>query len=357
MNLFRPNIQKMTGYTPGKQPKGGGFVKLNTNENPYPPSPKVIAAIKHAACETLRLYPDPLATAAREKAAAVLGVKPAQVLMGNGSDDLLTMIIRAFVGPGDKVAFPYPTYSLYDVLVKIQDGISCPVDFPDDYSLPNNIVVKGAKVTFIANPNAPSGTMIHASELSDLAERVSGALVIDEAYVDFADFNCLHLVNRHPNVILLRTLSKSYSLAGIRSGFAVSTEEIIAGLMKVKDSYNVDRLGMVATLAALDDVKRMRRNAEKIKASRSCLTEALVNLGFAVYPSESNFVLAKCPRWLDAEATYEDLERRRILVRYFKQRMVDDCLRITVGTPREINALLKALAEITGPFAPKPSRK
>ncbi|MBM4084008.1 MAG: aminotransferase class I/II-fold pyridoxal phosphate-dependent enzyme, partial [Planctomycetes bacterium] len=210
MNLFRPNIQKMTGYTPGKQPKGGGFVKLNTNENPYPPSPKVIAAIKHAACETLRLYPDPLATAAREKAAAVLGVKPAQVLMGNGSDDLLTMIIRAFVGPGDKVAFPYPTYSLYDVLVKIQDGISCPVDFPEDYSLPNNIVVKGAKVTFIANPNAPSGTMIHASELSDLAERVSGALVIDEAYVDFADFNCLHLVNRHPNVILLRTLSKSY---------------------------------------------------------------------------------------------------------------------------------------------------
>ncbi len=353
MSYFRDNIERMSGYTPGEQPKDGVYIKLNTNENPYPPSPKVLNAIKEAVNENLRLYPDPIATAARMKVAEILGTKTERVMAGNGSDDLLSIIIRSFAGAGDKVVFPYPSYMLYKTLAELQDGNACAIDFTEDYSLPPDFIVQGAKVTFIANPNSPSGTMISSREISRIASRIDGVLVVDEAYADFADDNCLSLVEQHSNVLILRTLSKSYSLAGIRLGFCIAQESLIQGLMKVKDSYNVDRLSITAVVAALDDQKSMKLHVEKIKETRDYLTKSLQDLGFFVYPSQTNFVLARCMKGVSAHTLYQTLKSRKILVRYFNLRRLDDCLRITIGTREEIDILLKRLKELVSDEHPK----
>ena len=262
---FRKNIDKMNGYVPGEQPQDGQYIKLNTNENPYPPSQKVIAALKDEVSEKLRLYPDPGATSAREKVAEVFGTRPERVMIGNGSDELLTVIIRSFVGEGEKVVFPYPSYLLYKTMSEIQDAEECVIDFLEDYTLPGEIVVEGAAVTFICNPNSPSGTIIPVEEVSGVAGKIEGIIVVDEAYVDFADDNCMRLVDKHPNLIVLRTLSKSYSLAGMRLGFAVAHESLINGMMKVKDSYNVDRLSMASAVAALGDQETFRETLLGLK--------------------------------------------------------------------------------------------
>jgi histidinol-phosphate aminotransferase len=348
LSFFLKNIEKMSGYIPGEQPKDGVYIKLNTNENPYPPSAKVLDAIKEAVNSTLRLYPDPVATQARKKIAEVLGTRPERVLAGNGSDDLLTIIIRSFAGLGDKVVFPYPSYMLYQTLAELQNGTPCAVDFNEDYSLPDNFIVKDAKVTFIANPNSPSGTMIPPDKISKIASKINGVLVVDEAYADFADDNCLRLTEKHNNVLVLRTLSKSYSLAGIRLGFCIANESLIQGMMKVKDSYNVDRLSMIAVVSSLEDQQNMRSNVEKIRKTRQYLTESLQNMRFFVYPSSANFVLARCKAGISAHDVYQTLKSRKILVRYFNLRRLDDCLRITIGTREEIDALLKNLQELVG---------
>ncbi len=346
MSYFRTNIEKMSGYMPGEQPKDGIYIKLNTNENPYPPSSQVLNAIKGAANENLRLYPDPIATAARIKIAEILGTKPERIMAGNGSDDLLSIIIRSFAGQGDKVVFPYPSYMLYKTLAELQDGIACAIDFTETYSLPQDFIVQGAKVTFIANPNSPSGTMISSQEISRIASEMDGVLVVDEAYADFADDNCLSLVEQHNNILILRTLSKSYSLAGIRLGFCIAQESLIQGMMKVKDSYNVDRLSIDAVVAALDDQKSMKANVERIKETRRYLTGYLRDMGFFVYPSQTNFILAQCMKEVSAHTLYQTLKSRKILVRYFNLRRLDDCLRITIGTREEIDILLKNLKEL-----------
>lgn len=354
MSYFRTNIEKMSGYTPGEQPKDGIYIKLNTNENPYPPSSGVLNAIKEAVNENLRLYPDPVATAARTKIAEILGTRPECVMTGNGSDDLLSIIIRSFAGEGDKVVFPYPSYMLYKTLAELQDGVACAVDFTEGYSLPEDFIVEGAKVTFIANPNSPSGTMISPGKISKIASKIDGVLVVDEAYADFADDNCLSLVKQHDNILILRTLSKSYSLAGIRLGFCIAQEPLIQGLMKVKDSYNVDRLSIAAVIAALDDQKSMKAHTEKIKETRRYLTKSLQGMGFFVYPSQTNFVLARCMKGVSAHTLYQTLKARKILVRYFNLRRLDDCLRITIGTREEIDILLKHLKELVGTTHSKP---
>ncbi|MEK7291283.1 MAG: histidinol-phosphate transaminase [Planctomycetota bacterium] len=348
LTYFRNNIERMSGYTPGEQPKDGIYIKLNTNENPYPPSPKVLNSIKEAVNDSLRLYPDPIVTQARIKIAEVLGTKPERVMAGNGSDDLLSIIIRSFAGPGDKVVFPYPSYMLYKTLAELQDATACAVDFTEDYSLPQDFIVKGAKVTFIANPNSPSGTLIPPGEISKIASKLDGVLVIDEAYADFADDNCLHLVEKHDNILILRTLSKSYSLAGIRLGFCIAQEPLIQGMMKVKDSYNVDRLSIAAVVATLDDQKGMNAHVERIKSTRQYLTKSLEDMGFFVHPSQTNFVLAHCMKGISAQKLYLALKSRKILVRYFNLRRLDDCLRITIGTKEEIDTLLKNLKELVG---------
>ena len=343
---FRKNIDKMSGYVPGEQPQDGVYIKLNTNENPYPPSPKVIAALKEEINEKLRLYPDPNATSARKKVAEVFDTRPERVMIGNGSDELLTIIVRSFAGKGDKVVYPYPSYLLYKTLSEIQDAEECIIDFLEDYTLPGEIVVEGAAVTFMCNPNSPSGTMIPVEEVSGIAGKIDGILVVDEAYVDFADDNCMRLVDKHPNLIVLRTLSKSYSLAGMRLGFAVAQEGLINGMVKVKDSYNVDRLSMASAVAALGDQETFRENVARIRRTRERLIDALKNLGFFVYPSQANFVMIKCQNARNAREIYQEMKKRKILIRYIEQPRLDDCLRITVGTDKEINTLLDNLAEI-----------
>ena len=345
-SYFRSNIEKMEGYTPGKQPKDGKYIKLNTNENPYPPSQKVLDAIQKAVNVDLRLYPDPLAVEARDKVASVLGVKSGQVLLGNGSDDILTIIIRSFVGCNDKVVVPYPTYSLYETLIEFQEGVLCNVDFSESFSLSDNIIIKGAKVTFLSNPNSPSGTLIPPETVSELAEKIEGVLVIDEAYVDFADSNCIELIDRHDNIIVLRTLSKSYSLAGLRLGYGIAQEPLVNGMIKVKDSYNVDRLCIAGVIAALDDQESMKANVEKIKRTRTFLSSTLTKWGFFVHPSQSNFVFARSPEGVDTKNLFDDLTRRKILVRYFDKPGTDNCLRITVGTDDEIRQLLDNISDL-----------
>ena len=346
MSYFRSNIERMSGYVPGEQPRDPDVIKLNTNENPYPPSPAVLKAIRAAAGKDLRKYPDPVAARLREKIAEVYDTKPERVLVGNGSDDLLTMILRALAGPRAKVAFPTPTYSLYPTLCEIENAKPVAVPFPPDFSLPEKLAKVNAAVTFVANPNSPTGTLIPRKELGRLARKLDGVLVVDEAYVDFADENCLSLVKRHKNVIVLRTFSKSFSLCGVRLGFAVAREEIVTGLMKVKDSYNVNALAQAAGVAALEDIAFMRANAAKIKKTRARLAAALEKLGWFVYPSQSNFIFALVRPPHDAEEVYLALKSRRILVRY-----LNNGLRITVGTDKEIATLLQNLRQICAPEA------
>ncbi|MBM4038449.1 MAG: histidinol-phosphate transaminase [Planctomycetes bacterium] len=337
----------MTGYTPGAQPPGPVYAKLNANESPYPPSPKVLEALRATAGDALRLYPDAMATELRARIAAYHGLAVQQVLVGNGSDDLLTMILRSFVGPGDLVVAPHPTYPLYEVLVEIQDAVMRWVDFPPDFSLPSDIVQPGAKVTFVCNPNSPSGTWTDPAAIADLAARVQGILVVDEAYVDFAEGNCLDLLGRFPNVIVLRSFSKSFSLCGVRLGYGLASEEIIRGLVKVKDSYNVNRFAQVAGIAALDDVAYMRVNVARIRSERERLAAALRGMGLFVFPSQANFVSVVCqeptPRQFAAE-----LARDGILVRTFGDPRLRDWLRISVGTPEQNSRVLAGIERTLG---------
>jgi histidinol-phosphate aminotransferase len=345
---FRSNIAAMVGYFPGEQPQDQGFIKLNTNENPYPPSPKVYSALRKAINPSLRLYPDPLSDNLRMTAADVYGVDPSNIIVGNGSDDLLSILLRCFVSPQDRVAFPTPTYSLYDTLIEVQNGVAVRVDFPPDFSLPESLAEQNAAVTFLCNPNAPSGTLISLAEIDRLARAVSGVLVIDEAYVDFAESegaSSVPLIRQLPNLVVLRTFSKSFSLAGMRIGLGFASEEIISGMMKVKDSYNVNRLSMTAATAALQDMPWMNRNVRRIQRARKKLAAALKRLGYRVYPSHANFIMAR-KTGQNLKGVYEELKRRKILVRYFDAAGLRDCLRITVGTPKEIQALLKEMAAI-----------
>jgi histidinol-phosphate aminotransferase len=345
-DYFRSNIAALAGYTPGEQPGDDGIIKLNTNENPYPPSPRVYAALRNAVNPALRLYPEPLSDTLRSTAARVYGVKAENILAGNGSDEILSILLCCFVAPGERVAFPVPTYSLYDTLVEIQDGVAARVDFPPDFSLPGSLAEQRAALTFLCNPNAPSATLVSLAEIEKLARSVAGILVVDEAYVDFAaseGASSLPLIRRLPNLVVLRTFSKSFSLAGMRIGLAFASEEIIAGMMKVKDSYNLNRLSLVAANAALQDLPWMTRNARRIQRSRKKLSAALRRMGYFVYPSHANFVLAR-KRGENLKPVYEKLKRRGILVRYFDAPGLQDCLRITVGAPKEVQALLNELA-------------
>ena len=342
---FRKNIAALAGYVPGEQPGDEKVIKLNTNENPYPPSPRVLAALRKAINRSLRLYPEPLAYSLRAVAASMYGVKRENILAGNGSDEILSIIMRSFIGPQDRVAFPVPTYSLYDTLIAIQEGQPRPVDYPPDFSLPETLAAQNAAVTFLCNPNSPSGTLVTLPDVERLARAVSGILVVDEAYVDFAETegaSSLPLINRLPNLIVLRTFSKSFSLAGMRVGLAFASEEIITGMIKVKDSYNLDRLSLVAATAALQDLPWMRRNVRRIQRSRRDLSTGLRKMGFEVYPSHANFVMAR-KAGQDLKRLYERLKAQQIFVRYFDVPGLRDSLRITVGTPQEIRALLKEM--------------
>jgi histidinol-phosphate aminotransferase len=347
-SLFRANVAAMAGYVPGEQPRGTGVIKLNANENPYPPSPKVLRAVRAAAHESLRLYPEAASDSLRTVAARVYGVNVDQVIAGNGSDELLTILMRCFVGARDRVAYPMPTYSLYDILVDIQGGVRAPVDYPPDFSIPPSLAKQRAALTFLCNPNAPSGTLVRPAAIARLARAVTGILVVDEAYIDFAstqDASAIPLIRRLPNLVVLRTFSKSFSLAGLRIGLAFASKDIIAGMMKVKDSYNLNRVSAAAATAALQDLPWMRRNVRRIQRSRAVLASALTDMGFEVCDSETNFILARHPR-ASVTAIQQALKRKKILIRHFDVPGLDDCLRFTIGTPAETAALIRELRRL-----------
>lgn len=345
LSAIRPTIQRMRGYVPGEQPQDQPYIKLNSNENPYPPSPRVREALQHAIGGDLRLYPDPVANRLRDTAAAVYGLRREQILVGNGSDDLLTMLMRTCVGPGDRVAYPVPTYTLYDELVTMQDGDIIRVPFPEDFSLPPQLGESNAKLTILCHPNAPSGTLPSLAQIEGLAQRVRGMLVIDEAYIDFAEETALSLVHKYDHVVILRTFSKSFSLAGMRIGLAFGHPDFMRELMKVKDSYNVNRLSIVAAVAALEDYAWMRQHVDTIRTTRARLSTALRELGYVVYDSHANFVLARKPG-VSQEPIYQGLKAHGILIRYFSTPALADCLRITVGTDAEIDQLVSALDQM-----------
>lgn len=344
MSFFRRNIDEMSAYVPGEQPPAGTrVVKLNTNENPYPPSPEAMAVLRDFDPDLLRRYPDPLAKAFRGAVGGVLGFPQEWILPGNGSDEVLAMLVHALAGEGDVVSFATPTYVLYETMAHMQDAHLVTVPFDESYKLPIDALAKArAKVTFVANPNSPSGTASSPEELRELAGRLKGVLVIDEAYGDFASFNCLDLAREMPNVIVLRTFSKSYSLAGLRLGFGVANPDLLEGLWKVKDSYNLDALTQAVGLAAMADQEHMRANARRIIASRAKLAGDLAERGFQVWPSQSNFLLARVPGG-DGKGLYAALKARGVLVRYFHQEQMYDKLRITVGTDPQNDALLAAI--------------
>lgn len=342
--FVRPDILRLAAYVPGDQPRDRSYIKLNTNENPYPPSPRVLEALRSAINAELRLYPDPRVSALRTKAAAIYGVTADHILAGNGSDDLLTMIMRTCIGPGDRVVYPTPTYSLYETLVAIQGGAAVEVPFPPDFMLPaEKLEEQGQKVTIVCNPNAPSGTLAPVAVIDRLASRLRGLLVVDEAYADFAGETALPLVKRHDNVLVLRTFSKSFALCGLRVGLAFGSPDVIGELAKVKDSYNVNRLGAVAAEAALDDYPWMIESSGKVRATRKVLIDGLRDLEFQCLPSEANFVLARRPG-IDLKPVQARLKSDGILVRHFATASLRDALRITVGTPEEISALLASNA-------------
>jgi histidinol-phosphate aminotransferase len=343
--FLRPNIRAMAGYTPGEQPRAGAFVKLNTNENPYPPSPRVLEALRGAvAGERLRKYPDPVGTAFRQTAGRVLGVDPDGILIGNGSDDILTIVTRAFVPEGGLVASPMPSYLLYKTLAELQGARFRAVPFTADWGLPDPWPVRDARLTLIPNPNSPSGTVVAPAELERLARTAGGPLLVDEAYVDFADGHALGLT-RLPNVIVSRSFSKSYALAGVRFGFAVSDPAVVRELLKVKDSYNCDVLSLTAAAAALEDQDYLRAIRQRILATRARLAGALRELGFTVTPSQANFVWARRPH-RPVKPLYDELKRRQILVRYMNYEGYGEGLRISVGSDAEIDLLLDELGKL-----------
>ena len=352
VQLVRPNVAKIAGYVPGEQPQEGGWIKLNTNENPYPPSPHVVAAIR-AAAGRLNVYPDPLATRFRQLAAARFGVDADWILPGNGSDEVLTILLRTFVEPGERVAFPYPSYILYETLAALQGAESQRLKLNADWSWDMSAAgaaAADAKLLFVPNPNSPSGNLWPRETLLKLLPP-RGLLVMDEAYGDFADLphrgEIFHSEGGR-RVVVTRTFSKSYSLAGLRFGFAIAHPDLIAAMRKVKDSYNCDSLSIAGACAALEDTDALAASVARILATRTRLDRELRALGLDVVPSQANFVWATCPTG-GHKQLYEDLKRQKILVRYmqFPDATEDDetldGLRITVGTDSEIDRLLEVL--------------
>jgi histidinol-phosphate aminotransferase len=359
--LIRPIVEALHPYVPGEQPKIKGLVKLNTNENPYPPSPGVLAAIKSACDGRLRLYPNPTAQPLREKLAKLHHCRPENIIVGNGSDELLAMAVRCFVEPSQPwqrrtralVQYFAPSYSLYPVLADIQGADRNPIPLKPDFGLPSIAALnrgigweRQASLTFVTTPNAPSGRGYATAQLEALCRVCKGVVILDEAYVNFGSENALTLALKYPHVLIARTFSKAYSLCFQRIGYFVGHPRLITALDKIRDSYNVNGLGQIAALATLDDLEYYRENFQKIIATRERLSHQLSQLGFDLFPSQTNFILARPPKF-SAKSWLQKLRERKILVRWFDHPGVREYLRITVGTPPEAEALVKAARAIT----------
>jgi histidinol-phosphate aminotransferase len=361
MSLERDNVARLSPYTPGEQPGNGPVIKLNTNENPYPPAPAVIEAIRGVTADALRRYPPPRADGFRQVAASAHGLSPEQVIATNGGDELLRMAVTAFCDPargGGETAgglgVAEPSYSLYDVLAAIHDTPVTHIGLGPDWSIPADFAERlnraGCRLALLVNPHAPSGTLTPVARLERIAREFRGVLLIDEAYVDFAQTDALSLLDPQrglQNVLLLRSLSKGYSLAGLRFGYGLGCPALITTLHKIRDSYNTDILAQTAAIAALGHRAEAKKTWQAVVAERSRLAAELHKRGMQTPPSQSNFLLATCPPGRpSAPMIYEALKTRGVLVRYFDQERLRDKLRITIGTPAQNNALLAALDKV-----------
>jgi len=337
------NVQALVAYTPGEQPKDPGIIKLNTNENPYPPSPKVAEALKTFDYARLRLYPDPLFMALRQRIAEIHGCQIQQIFIGNGSDEILALCTRAFVENDGSIGYFVPSYSLYPVLAEIRGAGKRPVALNNDFTwrMPEPY---GASLFLMTNPNAPTSMMHDKKVVTAFCKAFGGVVLIDEAYVDFADSSCmdLALASDNPNTLVMRTFSKSFSLAGLRFGYVIGPAPLISALYKIKDSYNMDMLAQAVGLAALSDLPHMRGNVLKIRATRTRLTAELRRRGWRVCDSQTNFLFASPPGG-DAGKVFEALKASKIFVRYFPGAVTGEYLRITVGTDAQMDALLACL--------------
>lgn len=359
MTYERDDIRKMEGYTWGEQPDDTGTIKLNTNENPYPPSPRVAAAIRSIDTDTLRRYPPPTADRLRDRIAAHHAVAREQVVVTNGGDEALRLAITTFVNRGETFGMATPSYSLYSVLAGVQGAQVLSIPMTDSWLLPRDFARQlnehSTRLTCLVNPHAPSGVLLDAESIGRLAHDINGVLLVDEAYADFVDpslrYDAVKLVNAFDNILFLRSFSKGYSLAGLRLGYLVGSKGLIEPIVnKTRDSYNMNLIAQMAGLASFEDRSYAESTWSRVRQSRRDLRRELEALGFGVTPSQTNFLLVDAPTStrLSAAEIYQRLKAADILVRYFDTPGMEHRLRITVGTPQENAALLSALSKIRG---------
>ncbi|WP_208621590.1 histidinol-phosphate transaminase [Rhizobium hainanense] len=351
------HLSDMKGYTPGTQP-GAASIKLNTNENPFPPSPKVMAALANVSARALQRYPDPIASGFREAAANLHHVPLDQIIATNGGDELLRLALTTYVDPGRAIGVVTPGYGVYSVLSHIHQAPLSPVPLQEDWTLPSSATDQwnddGAQLVILTNPHAPSGTLFPFDVVERVAANFSGVLLIDEAYVDFVEpalrYDTTALASRYPNILLLRTLSKGYSLAGIRLAYGLGCSKLIAPMLeKTKDSYNIDAIAQQLGRVALEDRAYACLCWQQVLQERRRLTSGLEELGFKVERSQANFVLASPPRHSPSNARElkDKLQDRDIYTRWFDEQELHDRLRISIGTSDENIALLTALRDLT----------
>ena len=351
MNLVRPCIVSMKGYVPGSQPDPEeSFIKLNSNENPFPPSPNVQEVLQHFPCGDLRIYPDPVSWELRVQLGKTYGFAPQQILCGNGSDDILNIIMRTFTQPGQAIGFYQPAFPLYRILGVIHGAkiVSLPVAEPYNQPPP---LPEALKIFFLANPNSPVGFSYPPALVSQMAQRTRGIFVVDEAYAEFANENALDLVRRLENVIVVRTVSKSYSLAGVRLGYAIGNEKWIAEMLKVKDPFNVNRLTQVLVTAALQDREYFQKNIQQVIETREWVTKQAVALGYRIIPSQANFIFLQPPQKGRGVKFHEALLARKVLTRFYDEEGLQDGVRMSIGTKQEMTEVLRVLKEILPEFA------
>lgn len=346
--FLKPALRGFAPYVPGRQPPDAeGWIKLNTNEAPWPPSPRVLDAIRRAVGEDLRLYPHPLAASAREAVAHLHGLTPDQVALGNGADDLIAMCFRAFAPKGGQVAYLEPSYPLFGPLCRMYEVEPSVHALGPAWEMPDSFAADPAPLKFLVNPNSPTASWVDRETVREVVRRSSGVVVLDEAYVDFAPAACIDLLAEGwGNLVVLRTFSKAYALAGMRIGYAAAPAGLISALDLVKDSYNVDRLAIAAAVAAVEDRDYHDRLVAYVVQERAWLGDRLTEIGFGVGPSATNFVFARPPQDRDAAWLVDELSRRRILVRHFGQGPAAGWVRITVGTREQHLRLLEALEEV-----------
>ncbi len=341
---IRDCVQQTPGYVPGEQPQTTDYVKLNTNENPYSPPDKIFDNLEEE-LKKVRLYPDPVSTKLRKAAGEAFGFSHEQILAGNGSDDILNIALRTFVNPGETVAFLDPTYSLYETITKVHGANIKTIATNENFELDSPLICPEAKLIFVASPNPPIGKHLNRQYLKETCKEATGVVLIDEAYVDFSDETHWDFIKQYDNVIVSRTMSKSYSLAGMRVGFGISSLEIIEQMNKVRDSYNLDRIAQTLGANCFQFQDYFKGIWQQVRNTRNRLTETLRKLDFFVFDSDANFVFAS-PQWMEASELYIKLKERKVLVRYFKHPRISNYVRITVGTDAEIDRLLEVIEKL-----------